>query len=84
MHLHLVGQIFFNHTYSSESFKVSCCHIWAAFVHESIRQVSDVCGFEFSIRDISSMDEVTQTAFTAFGNNGIIQSAENHSCDECS
>ena len=30
------------------------------------------------------MDEVTQTAFIALGNNGIIQSAENHSCDECS
>ena len=30
------------------------------------------------------MDEITQTAFAAFGNNGIIQSAENHSCDECS
>ena len=29
-------------------------------------------------------DEVTETAFSAFGNNGIIQSAENHSCDECS
>ena len=36
------------------------------------------------ICDISSMDEVTQTVFSTFGNNGIIQSAENHSCDECS
>jgi len=75
---------FFNDTYGSEDFKVSRRHIWAAFVYESIRQVSDASGVEFSIRDISSIDEVTQSAFAAFGNNGIIQSAENHSCDECS
>jgi CxC5 like cysteine cluster associated with KDZ transposases len=75
---------FFNDTYGSENFKVSRRHIWAAFVYESIRQVSDASGVEFYIRDISSMDEVTQTAFAAFGNNGIIQSAENHSCGECS
>jgi hypothetical protein len=75
---------FFNDTYGSEDFKISRRHIWAAFVYESIRQVSDASGVEFSIHDISSMDEVTQTAFVSFGNNGIIQSAENHSCDECS
>ena len=27
---------FFNDTYSKEGFKVSCCHIWAAFINESI------------------------------------------------
>ena len=75
---------FFNDTYGNEDFKISRRHIWAAFVYESIRQVSDASGVEFYIRDISSMDEVTQTAFSTFGNNGIIQSAENHSCDECS
>jgi hypothetical protein len=75
---------FFNDTYGSEDFKVSRRHIWAAFVYESIRQVSDASGVEFSIRDTSSIDEVTQTAFISFGNNGIIQSAENHSCEECS
>jgi len=30
------------------------------------------------------MDEVTQTAFMTLGKNGIIQSADNHSCDEYS
>jgi hypothetical protein len=75
---------FFNDTYGSENFKISRRHIWAAFVYESVRQISDASGVEFFIRDTSSIDEVTQTAFTAFGNNGIIQSAENHSCEECS
>ena len=59
---------FFNVTYGNEDFKVSRRHIWAAFVYESIQQVSDASGVEFHIHDISSMDEVTQTAFSAFGN----------------
>lgn len=75
---------FFNDTYGDDDFKVSRRHIWAAFVYESIRQVSDASGIDFYIRDSASMEEVTQTAFITLGNNGIIQSAENHSCDECS
>ncbi|KAF8811161.1 hypothetical protein BYT27DRAFT_7336233 [Phlegmacium glaucopus] len=75
---------FFNDTYGNEGLKLSRRHIWAAFVHESIRQVSDASGIDFSIRDTSSMDEITQSAFITLGGNGIIQSAENHSCDECS
>ena len=74
----------FNDTYGNEGFKVSHHHIWAAFVYESIQQVPNASGVDFYIHDISSMDEVTQTAFSAVGNNGIIQSAENHSCNECS
>ncbi|KAF8805805.1 hypothetical protein BYT27DRAFT_7224681 [Phlegmacium glaucopus] len=70
---------FFNDTYGNENLKLSRRHIWAAFVYESIRQVSDASGVDFSIRDISSVDEVIQTAFITLGKNGIIQSAENHS-----
>jgi len=36
------------------------------------------------MRDTSSMDEVTQTAFMTLGKNGVIQPAENHSYQECS
>jgi len=74
----------FNDTYGNEDFKLSPRHIWAAFVHESIRQVSDASGIDFSIRDNASIDEVTEAAFITLGNNGIMQSAENHSCAECS
>ena len=75
---------FFNDTYGNENLKLSPQQIWAAFVHESIRQISDASGVDFYIRDSASMEEVTQTAFITLGNNGIIQSGENHSCDECS
>src|SRR3979490_3455171 len=63
---------FFNDTYGNEGLKLSRRHIWAAFVHESIRQVSDASGIDFSIRDTSSMDEITQSAFITLGGNGII------------
>jgi len=40
---------FFNDTYGNEGLQLSCHQIWAAFVHESIRQVSDASGVDFSI-----------------------------------
>ena len=40
---------FFNDTYGDEDFKLSRCHILAAFVNESIQQVSDASGVDFSI-----------------------------------
>ena len=75
---------FFNDTYGSEGFKISRRHIWAAFVQESVRQVSSASGIDFSIRDTASIEEVTESAFAILGQNGVIQSAENYSCAECS
>jgi len=75
---------FFNDTYGDKGLKLSRRHIWAAFIQESIRQVSVTSGIDFSIRDIASIEEVTQSAFMILGQSGVIQSAENHSCAECS
>ena len=75
---------FFNDTYGHKDFKLSQCHIWNAFVQESIREISVTSGIDFSIRDIASMEDVTQSAFAILGQSGVIQSAENHSCAECS
>ena len=75
---------FFKDTYANEGLKLSRRHIWAAFVQESIRQVSVTSGIDFSVRDTASMEEVTQAAFAILGQNGVIYPAENHSCAECS
>jgi hypothetical protein len=75
---------FFNDTYGHKDFKLSRRHIWNAFVQESIREISVTSGIDFSIRDIASMEDVTQSAFAILGQSGVIQSAENHSCAECS
>src|SRR5882757_4727272 len=77
---------FFKDTYvdEDEGLKLSHHHIWAAFVQESIRQISVTSGIDFSIRDTASIEEVTQAAFSILGQNGVIYPAENHSCAECS
>jgi CxC5 like cysteine cluster associated with KDZ transposases len=75
---------FFNDTYGNEGLKLSQHHIWAAFIQESIRQVSVTSGIDFFIWDIVSIEEVTQSAFIILGQSGVIQSAENHSCAKCS
>lgn len=54
--------------------KVSRCQIWQAFVQETVQQVSKG----------SQVDEdLTGQAFAALGKDGIIQSADQHSCAEC-
>jgi hypothetical protein len=63
---------FFNDTYGNEGLKLSQCHIWAAFTQESIRQVSVTSEIDFSIQDIASIEEVTQSAFMILGQSGVI------------
>ena len=75
---------FFNDTYGNKGLKLSRCHIWAAFIQESIWQVSVTSKMDFSLWDIALIDEVTQSAFMILGQSGVIQSAENHLCAECS
>jgi hypothetical protein len=77
---------FFKDTYvdEDEGLKISRRHIWAAFVQESIRQISVTSGIDFSVRDTASIEEVTQAAFSMLGQNGVIYPAGNHSCAECS
>lgn len=75
---------FFNDTYGKEQIKLSRRHIWAAFVQESIRCVSETSQIDFSIRDKASILDVTQMAFAELGQSGIIHPAKDHECAECS
>jgi len=75
---------FFKDTYANEGLSLSRRHIWAAFVQESIRQISVTSGIDFSIQDTASIEEVTESAFAILGKNGVIYPAEDHSCAECS
>ena len=62
---------------------VSRRQVWQAFVQESIRLVASASGNHLTIMDGLAIDEVTKEAFSALGKNGIIQSADGHSCCEC-
>ena len=63
--------------------KISRRHVWQAFVQESIRKVASVSGFDLELPDKLSIDEVTKQAYGILGEKGIIRSADNHACSEC-
>ncbi|EDR09218.1 uncharacterized protein LACBIDRAFT_326641 [Laccaria bicolor S238N-H82] len=68
---------YFNDTYGNDCITLSCRQVWAAFMQESIRQASEISGVNFVTRDVSSIEEVTEEAFAAFG---LIQPAKGHMC----
>jgi hypothetical protein len=62
---------------------ISRRQVWQAFVQESIRLVASASNTHLTIRDGLPIDEVTKEAFTILGENGILRSADNHECSEC-
>jgi hypothetical protein len=85
LHASVTGWMnFFKDTYVNEGLNLSRRHVWAAFIQESIRQISATSEIDFFIQDMASIEEVTQSAFSILGQNGVIFPAENHSCEECS
>ena len=75
---------YFNDTYGNDCVTLSRRQVWAAFIQESIRQASEMSETDFVIPDVASIDEVTEKAFAALGNDGRIQGAKDHACAECS
>ncbi|KAG6824604.1 hypothetical protein H0H92_006366, partial [Tricholoma furcatifolium] len=73
------NDVFFVHIEKS----ISRRQVWTAFVQETIRQVAAESDILLELSDKLSQKEVTKQAFELLGENGIIRSAENHSCPEC-
>lgn len=63
--------------------KLSRRQIWHTFVQESVRHVAQASGIMLEQPDAISIENVTRHAFTALGSNGVIRSADKHSCTEC-
>ena len=57
--------------------------IWHTFVQESVRRVAQSTGHTLEIQDGLPIDDVTKHAFLSLGEQGVIRSAENHFCSEC-
>ena len=70
-------------TQQGKSRKISRWQIWQAFVHESLHTVAKVSDINLVLPDGLPIEEVTQNAFAKLGNDGIISSAVEHSCSEC-
>ena len=57
--------------------------IWHTFVQESVRRVAQSTGHTLEIQDGLPIDDATKHAFLSLGEQGVIRSAENHFCSEC-
>jgi hypothetical protein len=67
----------------SNSMKITRCHVWHAFVQETIRQIAKSSGRELELSETLSINEVTQQAFAILGENGLMRCADGHTCKEC-
>jgi hypothetical protein len=78
---------FWNNSYwegqSKNTNKISRHQVWNTFVQESVRTVASEAGINLQLPDGLPTDELTKQAFSALGENGIIQAADQHACNEC-
>ena len=63
--------------------KISHWHIWQAFIQESNYQVSASSNHALELPEGLTIAEVTKIAFEMLGEGGLIRSADQHSCGEC-
>ena len=71
---------FWNDTFQT---KVSRRQVWHTFVQETIRKVAQGSNTALELKEGFPIDEVTKHAFQQLAEEGIIRSAENHFCSEC-
>ena len=70
-------------TQCGDSPKVSRRQIWHTFVQESVRTIASVSNINLELENGLPIKEVTNQAFRILGEKGVIRSADNHSCAEC-
>jgi hypothetical protein len=67
----------------TSSRKLSQQQVWHAFVQESIWRVAQSSGHTLELQDGLPIDNVTKHAFLTLGEKGVVRSAENHFCSDC-
>jgi hypothetical protein len=70
-------------TQETSSRKLSRRQVWHAFVQESIRRIAQSSGHTLELQEGLPIEEVTKHAFLSLGEKGVVRSAENHFCSEC-
>ncbi|KAF9491408.1 hypothetical protein BDN71DRAFT_1498064 [Pleurotus eryngii] len=65
------------------TFKLGRRQVWKAFVEESIQQMGKFNKHQIVFEDNLSINALVAAAYIELGDNGVIHSAEGHSCDEC-
>ncbi|KAF9490882.1 hypothetical protein BDN71DRAFT_1521275 [Pleurotus eryngii] len=65
------------------TFKLGHQQVWKAFVEESIWQMAKFNKRQIVFEDNLFINALVAAAYIELGDNGVICSAEGHSCDEC-
>lgn len=74
---------YWNITYGTRSTHISRSHIWQAFVQDSLQTIAAESNIHIELNDPLNITEVTTQAFEILGEQGVIRSADQHSCSEC-
>lgn len=64
--------------------KLTYRNIWATFVQESTRAISNASNIVFEIKDNLPIHDVTEMAYNILGEDGRVFAAVDHECNECS
>jgi hypothetical protein len=70
-------------TQATSSKKITRRQIWQAFIQESVRKIADSSGHNLELPDGLNITQVTKQAFAILGDEGVIGSANGHSCSGC-
>ncbi|KAF9492242.1 hypothetical protein BDN71DRAFT_1509604 [Pleurotus eryngii] len=65
------------------TFKLGRRQVWKAFVKESIQQMAKFNKRQIVFEDNLFINALVAAAYIELGDNGVIHSAEGHSCNEC-
>jgi hypothetical protein len=74
---------YWSNTFCLVNKRITRRQVWQAFVQESVRFIAAVSDTDLVLRDGLAIDEVTQQAFEKLGEKGIIKTAPEHACPEC-
>ena len=73
----------FWYTQKTQSRKITRRQVWHAFVQESIRSVAHASKYDLEVKDGLPIESLVKEAYNILGEKGVIRSAENHFCSEC-
>jgi hypothetical protein len=73
----------FWYTQKTQSRKITRRQVWHAFVQESIQSVAQASKHSLEVKDALPINDLVKEAYNILGEKGVIRSAENHFCSEC-
>lgn len=74
---------FWNNSFGHQGFELTRRQTWQSFVQESVRAIATESDTNLELKKSLKIEHVTEQAFQILGNDGLVESAKNHSCSDC-